>query len=791
VFGTAIALARARGPIVLAAPSDINACVEGKLMIPFRLPRTVTAASVLAATLFGCSPPQEGEELEGSDSVATTTSGLVTQQVNDQPGGFRATVSLISNFNGINGWPNGAGTNTVRLAACDNFRRLDTNRTAGAQLYVATKTTSGTRHLYVANDGARDYGSGDPNVATGTTWSEIPSGLDVPATDQIGCDGMHLLALNPTTHNLYVAEISGSSLLRRGNGTFDFWSQLGTNSLFNDLQSGAGNLYVVGPPNKTLYTQDSTSFGTWKTFSNLPTNFVRVSGAGKATLATLAATAGNKFSGRNPPNRAFAIKTDGTLAYNDKVLSTPTANTWTNLDFGAATFEDISASAPDVLWAITNSGGMRHLHEIRFTELNCTDGVDNDGDSLTDGQDPDCRASLASTFCGSASNKVYCSSRFTNSSDYLVTCTNHALVGSPVLGRCVQNTFGPDTMIGTNIAEPSGTGHWCSGIYRPGGTWSVKTEVSPGVTNRDPCASIVATKPAGQTVEITGAGLYSVSGVNNVVAFCENGGGVGWVNQNRINGTAPIDDAVAAVAGAPGCKILVSPMDLPVLDLPYDKTANTQLGTSATWGNNFDPAGHAAWDVGMPEGVPVLAVARGTVVGTGTANGIAVAGSQDEDLSAQGTIGSSHQAEIAILHNVQSGTSGRYRESFVSVYVHMRQRIVEPGQVVEKGQIIGYVGQTGQAGGPHIHFGIVRLSNTAMSATDADTASTVVIYDPWPIRTEVTSNSAVSPFGFRGTGQDPWGVGFVIQGKGAFSWKLWNGASQTPSPAPAVSALGW
>jgi hypothetical protein len=759
-------------------------------MISIRRSRTIGAASVLAATLSGCAPPDE--DRAGQDpSVTMTTGELVTQQINDQVAGFRATVYLISNFNGINGWPDGTGTSTVRLAACDGFRRLDTNRTAGAQLYVATKTTSGTRRLYVANDGARDYGTGDPNVATGTTWTEIPSGLAVPGTDQIGCDGMHLFALNPTTHNLYVAEISGGSQLRRSNGTFDVWSQLGTNFLFDDLQSGAGNLYVIGPPNRTLYTQDSTTSGTWKTFSGLPSNFVRVTGAGKASLATLAATAGNKFSGRNPPNRAFAIQSDGTLRYNDKVLSSPAVNLWTALNFGAATFEDISASAPDVLWAITNSNGMRHLHEIRFTETNCTDGLDNDADSLTDGQDPDCRVSLASTYCAGVNDKVYCSSRFTNSSDFLVTCTNHALVGSPVLGRCVQNSFGPDTMIGINISEPSGTGRWCSAIYRPGNTWSVKTEVSPGVTNRDPCARIVATKPAGQTVEITGAGLYSLSGVNNVVGFCENGGGAGWINMNRINGTAPIDDVVAAIAGGPGCKLLVSPMDLPVLDLPYDKVANSQLGTSAGWGNNFDPAGHGAWDVGMPEGVPVLAVARGTVVGTGTLNGVTYAGSQDEDLSAAGTIGGSHQNEIAILHNVQSGSSGRYRESFVSVYVHMRQRIVEPGQVVEKGQIIGYNGQTGQAGGPHIHFGIVRLSNTGMSATDADTASTVVIYDPWPIRPEVNNNSVTSPFGFRGTGQDPWGVGFVGQGRGAFSLKLWNGASQTPSPAPAVSALGW
>lgn len=88
---------------------------------------------------------------------------------------------------------------------------------------------------------------------------------------------------------------------------------------------------------------------------------------------------------------------------------------------------------------------------------------------------------------------------------------------------------------------------------------------------------------------------------------------------------------------------------------------------------------HTGVDIGAQYGTAVTAAASGTVT-------LAVL-----DF---GSVG--YGTYVAIYHSNGSTT----------LYAHMSALCVSPGQYVEQGQVIGYVGSTGASTGPHIHFEI-------------------------------------------------------------------------------------
>ena len=85
---------------------------------------------------------------------------------------------------------------------------------------------------------------------------------------------------------------------------------------------------------------------------------------------------------------------------------------------------------------------------------------------------------------------------------------------------------------------------------------------------------------------------------------------------------------------------------------------------------------HAGEDIGAPSGTPILAADSGTV--------------------AVATYSSSYGNYVTIYHS-----NGDY-----TLYAHMSSLAVSAGQSVTQGDVIGYVGSTGWANGPHLHFEI-------------------------------------------------------------------------------------
>jgi hypothetical protein len=97
-------------------------------------------------------------------------------------------------------------------------------------------------------------------------------------------------------------------------------------------------------------------------------------------------------------------------------------------------------------------------------------------------------------------------------------------------------------------------------------------------------------------------------------------------------------------------------------------------GFGARWGSM-----HYGVDIGQGgrTNVPIVAAADGVV--------------------SKSYFSSSYGNVVFIKHNING-------VSYETVYAHLQNRVVSTGQNVKKGQFLGYMGNTGQSTGPHLHF---------------------------------------------------------------------------------------
>ena len=98
---------------------------------------------------------------------------------------------------------------------------------------------------------------------------------------------------------------------------------------------------------------------------------------------------------------------------------------------------------------------------------------------------------------------------------------------------------------------------------------------------------------------------------------------------------------------------------------------------------------HSGKDLAAPEGTPVVAALSGQVVSSGLAGGYGLA--------------------VEIEHE---------RPRRRSLYGHLSELYVKPGERVRQGEVIGRVGSTGLSTGPHLHFELRLPSSGGWVAVD-------------------------------------------------------------------------
>lgn len=114
----------------------------------------------------------------------------------------------------------------------------------------------------------------------------------------------------------------------------------------------------------------------------------------------------------------------------------------------------------------------------------------------------------------------------------------------------------------------------------------------------------------------------------------------------------------------------------PAFSLPTKGRLSSRFGLRRIF-NDLPRAPHAGLDVTAPAGTPITAPADGLVIHTG-------------DYFFNGN-------SVYLDHG----------QGLITVYMHLSHIDVREGQSVKRGNVLGTVGATGRATGPHLHWGVI------------------------------------------------------------------------------------
>lgn len=220
---------------------------------------------------------------------------------------------------------------------------------------------------------------------------------------------------------------------------------------------------------------------------------------------------------------------------------------------------------------------------------------------------------------------------------------------------------------------------------------TIRSTIKPGMTlSILPVSGVKHTVTSGETLNSIAAKYHASA--SEIATF----------NGLDTNATVHVGDSlIIPGADTPGTSIAAkstksSSSTKTTTKKPTSKSVvRSDLGTATGSGYFSNPVpgailtqgihGKNAVDLGAPAGTPIHAAAAGTVIiskGDGAWNG-------------------GYGSYVVVSH--ANGTQ--------TLYSHMSRDIATIGETVSKGEVLGYVGETGEATGNHLHFEVRGASN--------------------------------------------------------------------------------